>query len=32
MMAGPSLHIMTSKAGMLSQQGRCRTFDQQADG
>ncbi|WP_281285985.1 PfaD family polyunsaturated fatty acid/polyketide biosynthesis protein [Melghirimyces algeriensis] len=31
-MAGPSLHIMTSKAGMLSQQGRCRTFDDQADG
>ena len=32
MMAGPSLHVMTSKAGMLSQQGRCRTFDQRADG
>ncbi|MBO1583289.1 PfaD family polyunsaturated fatty acid/polyketide biosynthesis protein [Bacillus sp. XF8] len=29
---GPSLHIMTSKAGMLSQQGRCQTFDHQADG
>nr|WP_255517877.1 PfaD family polyunsaturated fatty acid/polyketide biosynthesis protein [Thermoactinomyces sp. CICC 10523] len=31
-MAGPSLHIMTSKAGMLSGNGRCSTFDNDADG
>ncbi|MEE8056697.1 MAG: SDR family NAD(P)-dependent oxidoreductase [Pseudomonadales bacterium] len=31
-MAGPSMHIMASKAGMLSAQGRCFTFDQRADG
>jgi natural product biosynthesis luciferase-like monooxygenase protein len=31
-LAGPGLHIMTSKAGMLSPQGRCFTFDQRADG
>ena len=26
----PKMHIMTSKAGMLSENGRCHTFDQQA--
>ena len=31
-MAGPSMHIMTSKAGMLSHDGRCFTFDQRANG
>ncbi len=31
-LADPGLHIMTSKAGMLSPQGRCFTFDQRADG
>jgi acyl transferase domain-containing protein/enoyl-CoA hydratase/carnithine racemase/aryl carrier-like protein len=31
-MAGPMLHIMTSKAGMLSPDGRCYTFDQRANG
>jgi acyl transferase domain-containing protein/NADPH:quinone reductase-like Zn-dependent oxidoreductase/aryl carrier-like protein len=31
-MSGPSMHIMTSQAGMLSERGRCRTFDQAADG
>ena len=31
-MAGPSLHIMTSKAGMLSRDGRCFTFDNRANG
>ena len=31
-MAGPSLHIMASKAGMLSQDGQCFTFDQRANG
>ncbi|PEP90341.1 polyketide synthase, partial [Bacillus wiedmannii] len=31
-MAGPSMHIMTSKSGMLSPHGRCRTFDNQANG
>ncbi|TMC13871.1 MAG: type I polyketide synthase, partial [Chloroflexi bacterium] len=31
-MAGPGLHIMTSKAGMLSEDGRCFTFDQRANG
>jgi 3-oxoacyl-(acyl-carrier-protein) synthase/acyl carrier protein len=31
-LAGPGLHIMTSKAGMLSPQGRCFTFDNKADG
>src|SRR5271154_5049667 len=28
----PELHIMASKAGMLSPKGRCRTFDDDADG
>ncbi len=28
----PDLHIMTSKAGMLSPEGRCKTFDQSANG
>ncbi|MGN7995396.1 SDR family NAD(P)-dependent oxidoreductase [Chitinophaga sp. 22308] len=28
----PDMHIMTSKAGMLSPEGKCKTFDQQADG
>ena len=31
-LAGPAMHIMTGKAGMLSANGRCRTFDQRADG
>ncbi|MED1663365.1 SDR family NAD(P)-dependent oxidoreductase [Brevibacillus laterosporus] len=31
-MAGPSMHIMTSKAGMLSKDGRCFTFDNRANG
>jgi acyl transferase domain-containing protein len=29
---GPGMHVMTSKAGMLSRQGRCHTFDNRADG
>lgn len=28
----PEMHIMTSKAGMLSPEGRCKTFDDAADG
>ena len=28
----PRMHIMTSKAGMLSADGRCYTFDQKANG
>ncbi|WP_198683408.1 SDR family NAD(P)-dependent oxidoreductase [Peristeroidobacter agariperforans] len=31
-MSGPSMHIMTSQAGMLSSDGRCFTFDQRANG
>lgn len=31
-MAGPAMHIMTSKAGMLSSNGRCCPFDQRANG
>ncbi|GFN30064.1 SDR family NAD(P)-dependent oxidoreductase [Paenibacillus xylaniclasticus] len=31
-MAGPGMHIMTSKAGMLSKDGRCFTFDSRANG
>ncbi|OKP52612.1 polyketide synthase [Serratia marcescens] len=31
-LAGPSIHVMTSKAGMLSEEGRCFTFDQRANG
>ncbi|HEX6100801.1 MAG TPA: beta-ketoacyl synthase N-terminal-like domain-containing protein [Thermoanaerobaculia bacterium] len=31
-MAGPSMHIMTAQAGMLSQEGKCFTFDQRAEG
>lgn len=31
-MAGPSMHIMTSQAGMLSHDGRCFTFDHRANG
>ncbi|HLP41060.1 MAG TPA: SDR family NAD(P)-dependent oxidoreductase, partial [Fibrobacteria bacterium] len=31
-MAGPSLHIMASQAGMLSPDGRCYSFDQRANG
>ena len=29
---GPSMHLMTSKAGMLSKDGRCFTFDNRANG
>ncbi len=29
---GPGMHIMTSKAGMLSKDGRCFTFDARANG
>ena len=31
-MPGPGAHIMTSKAGMLSKDGHCFTFDQRANG
>ena len=31
-MSGPTMHIMTSQAGMLSPDGRCFTFDQRANG
>lgn len=31
-LAGPDMHIMTSKAGMLSADGRCYSFDQRANG
>ncbi|WP_025720840.1 SDR family NAD(P)-dependent oxidoreductase, partial [Paenibacillus sp. 1-18] len=31
-MAGPGMHVMTSKAGMLSKDGRCFTFDARANG
>ncbi|WP_238651999.1 SDR family NAD(P)-dependent oxidoreductase [Paenibacillus piscarius] len=31
-MAAPTLHISFSRAGMLSPDGRCRTFDQRANG
>lgn len=31
-MAGPSMHIMTTKAGMLSPDGKCFSFDQRANG
>ncbi len=31
-LCGPELYIMTSKAGMLSENGRCFTFDQNANG
>jgi acyl transferase domain-containing protein/enoyl-CoA hydratase/carnithine racemase/acyl carrier protein len=31
-LAGPSVHIMASKAGMLSEDGRCFSFDQRANG
>jgi acyl transferase domain-containing protein/enoyl-CoA hydratase/carnithine racemase/SAM-dependent methyltransferase len=31
-MAGPSMHIMTAQAGMLSPEGKCFTFDQRAEG
>ncbi|MWV45370.1 SDR family NAD(P)-dependent oxidoreductase [Paenibacillus sp. HJL G12] len=30
--AGPSMHIKTSKSGMLSKDGRCFTFDTRANG
>lgn len=32
LMIGPSMHIKTSQAGMLSTDGRCYTFDQRANG
>ncbi|MER5948444.1 beta-ketoacyl synthase N-terminal-like domain-containing protein [Streptomyces sp. NPDC001904] len=31
-LSGPSMHVMTSKAGMLAEDGRCKTFDSRADG
>ncbi|UJF34779.1 beta-ketoacyl synthase N-terminal-like domain-containing protein [Paenibacillus hexagrammi] len=31
-MIGPSMHIATSKAGMLSKDGKCCTFDAKANG
>ncbi|MBX3711493.1 MAG: SDR family NAD(P)-dependent oxidoreductase [Lysobacter sp.] len=31
-MGGPSMHIMTAQAGMLSPDGRCHTFDANANG
>ncbi|MBV9493056.1 MAG: SDR family NAD(P)-dependent oxidoreductase, partial [Acidobacteria bacterium] len=31
-MSGPSMHVMTAQAGMLSPEGKCFTFDQRADG
>lgn len=31
-MSSPEMHIMTSQAGMLSPDGRCKAFDQSADG
>ncbi|MED1917317.1 SDR family NAD(P)-dependent oxidoreductase [Bacillus thuringiensis] len=31
-MSGPAMHIMTSKSGMLSKDGRCYTFDNRANG
>uniref|UniRef100_UPI00272B21A7 type I polyketide synthase n=1 Tax=Vallitalea guaymasensis TaxID=1185412 RepID=UPI00272B21A7 len=31
-MTGPSMHIMTSKAGVLSKGGKCFAFDNRADG
>ncbi|MCP5007146.1 MAG: SDR family NAD(P)-dependent oxidoreductase, partial [Planctomycetes bacterium] len=31
-LSGPLMHIMTTKAGMLSRDGRCFTFDQRANG
>jgi acyl transferase domain-containing protein/enoyl-CoA hydratase/carnithine racemase/NAD(P)-dependent dehydrogenase (short-subunit alcohol dehydrogenase family)/acyl carrier protein/2-polyprenyl-3-methyl-5-hydroxy-6-metoxy-1,4-benzoquinol methylase len=30
--SGPSMHIMTSQAGMLSADGRCFSFDERANG
>ncbi|MGH9346211.1 MAG: SDR family NAD(P)-dependent oxidoreductase, partial [Vicinamibacterales bacterium] len=32
LMFGPGLHVMTSDAGMLSEHGRCFTFDARANG
>ena len=31
-MTTPSMHIMTSQSGMLSPEGKCKTFDNSADG
>ncbi|MCB0208983.1 MAG: SDR family NAD(P)-dependent oxidoreductase, partial [Anaerolineae bacterium] len=31
-LTGPQMHIMTSQAGMLAGDGRCKTFDNRADG
>ncbi|MBW8688280.1 SDR family NAD(P)-dependent oxidoreductase [Chitinophaga rhizophila] len=31
-LAGPQMHIMTSRSGMLSASGRCYAFDNRADG
>ena len=31
-LSGPEMHVMMSKAGILSPQGRCFTFDRRADG
>lgn len=32
LLLSPDLHVMSSKAGMLSRDGRCKTFDEAADG
>ena len=31
-MTGPEMHIKTAQSGMLSQDGKCHTFDQRANG
>jgi len=31
-MTGPEMHVKTAQSGMLSQDGKCHTFDQEANG